>query len=594
MWDLRERDGRDACVAPFAKGDYKVYQYKARDGSKSSMYALMWDQPGLKKARKLKTSGDKSGLLAGAFEDAKRRVEASQGDRSSRASVMRILDEWAQGPDLLSLADTRYRYRPARSRREEQTAVLYYVNNDDTVTLRATSKSGTILVRVHVYKDGKLHAEGDVKVPRNGAAQFPTMLDRVVSTVEHVSLKWTRTRAGVYEAQYRGRRLVVARSRSDGSWGLVMDGDHVDCADSPGALKDAAPRIVEAELASRAKPKTPKLPPPKSSPTPSTPEPEPKARAEVLELLDGMSTAQKKALRRLVIIVSASESPKISTRTLGVLYRKRLAGTIDGKPRATPKGIEVAEAMGETTRKSITSAARKAAAAGPLIPTTPASKKKPAPAKSTKPTASRQKVSDADWFGRQDWPHVNTTLDLHVRQPSSAAPRDVRIDLYQAFRKDTRRALVIAKDDMVWLPDAAVYEGKVLYDSDTGPQHTTVELAKEPQKLEVDGENAPRQLYTHDGSLRDGTYVFLHRAYYKRGDTDHRNKPLDYIVQGWKRINRILRTIDDSGRETMDVPEQPAPALTDAEAAKVLGAEVQKQLAEFMSNLGIPATEEVA
>ncbi|MCB9630530.1 MAG: hypothetical protein H6721_00030 [Sandaracinus sp.] len=607
VWDLRERDGRDACVAPFAEGDYKVYQYKSR-GKKTSMFALLWEQPGLKKARKLRTSGDKSGLLAGATEDAKRRLEASQGDRAARASVMRILDEWAQGPELLSLADTRYRYKPGRSRREESTAVLYYLNGDDTVTLRATSKSGSIDVRVHVYKDGKLHAEGDVKVPRNGAAQFPTMLDKVVSTVEHVTLEWTHTKAGVYEAHYRGRRLVVSRSRSDGSWGLVMDGDHVDCADSSGALKDAAPRIVEAELASRAKPKPPKQEPPKQEPASkptSPPEPEPKARAEVTELLDGMSTAQKKALRRLVIIVSSEESPKIGARTLGVLYKKELAGTIDNKPRATALGIEVAEAMGATTRKSITKAARKAAAASPLTgkaaaagPATPATKQEPAPKTTPAPTLAAD-----EWFAadKKAWPHVNTTLDIHLRQQPSADLLDIRIDLFEAFRKDTRRGLVIAKGDMVWLPDAAVFEGKVLFDSDLGPQYAKVALAKEQEELKVDGETTPRQLYTHDGSLRDGTYVFLHRAYYKRGDTDYRNKPLDYILEGWQQVHRILRTLEKSGmRETLErrepepATEEPAPALSDAEAAKVLGAEVEKQLKQLISQLGIEPDEESA
>ena len=161
------------------------------------------------------------------------------------------------------------------------------------------------------------------------------------------------------------------------------------------------------------------------------------------------------------------------------------------------------------------------------------------------PRSARRTAIDRayDWFKKgDDWPNVIETLDS-IRK-SDVERDEIIARMEVAFRSDTRRAFPIVVEDTVWLPDAAVDDRRILIDSAGGPFESEVSPAgPDAATLDVDNETRPRQAFKRPSLLGPDDRIYLHKSYYRRGDTDFRNKDFDYIQHGWRRIKNLARML---------------------------------------------------
>ncbi|MCB9652527.1 MAG: hypothetical protein H6729_00145, partial [Deltaproteobacteria bacterium] len=251
---------------------------------------------------------------------------------------------------------------------------------------------------------------------------------------------------------------------------------------------------------------------------------------------------------------SAGEKPSRVGEKLSGVGERPSSGA---KPSSNVKPSDGAKPSGE---KASSTGAKPASAAGAKPSSTGA---KPASAAGAKPSSTSSKPASAEdtstrdddkvgqalrraspWFSSraESWPKTDSTIERMIRE--GVPDEKVLSRLERSFLEDTRHVTIEnARDGKYWLPKEAVWEGAVLvHVRSVGPR-----LAKVTQ---VDGPEIDGTLpYTSDdeilgGLLHDGI-LFLHKAYYREGATDHRNKPFDYILEGWSRIRHIGRVLGD-------------------------------------------------
>lgn len=182
----------------------------------------------------------------------------------------------------------------------------------------------------------------------------------------------------------------------------------------------------------------------------------------------------------------------------------------------------------------------------------------------TRPEPGTALARAADWFAAsvQEWPSLSGLLSVvDARDPNLVEK------LERAFLEDTRRVRIEnAESGVVWLPKEAVDGSDVIYQSDSGP--TKAEVSPRADRPAKNGLEAYADL---DEVLERGTEVYLHRRYYREGDSDYRNKPFDYLLQAWKLIRRVRKQLRGSLTPPQEANDAAMLAVVERTLARLVG-----------------------